>query len=132
MARPVPIGSPHLGPVGRLIVLTVCAAALIGACGETAGAAGEGGNGGGAANPAYDTVIAKIGTDFGTAMISAEAQGNNLKITMVNGAGTGMAGLFMCAYVEPDLQAAGLDTTTKVVIVDQTGAQLATEAVCKH
>ena len=130
MARPVPIGSPHLGRAGRLMIVIACAIVLA-ACGESAGAGAAGDGGGGAANPAYDTVIAKIGADFGTAMLSAEAQGDTLKITMINGAGSGMAELFMCAYVEPDLQAAGLDTTTKVVIVDQTGAQLATEAVCK-
>lgn len=131
MARPVLIGSPHVGRAGRLTLLIACAAILVGACGGTAGAADDSGAGGGAANPAYDAVIAKIGSDFGTSMIAAEAQGDTLKITIVNGAGTGMAGLFMCAYVEPDLKAAGLDTTTKVVIVDQTGTQLATEAVCK-
>ena len=63
-------------------------------------------------------------------MVSAVDDNGTLKITLVNGAGSGMAKLFMCSNVKPRLKAAGLDNV-KVVIVEESGLQLATEADCK-
>ena len=112
---------------GRLAILAVGAGLLATACGgPSADAGGPGGGGGGA----YEAVIPLIKSDFGTSMVSAVDDNGTLKITLVNGAGSGMGKLFMCANVKPRLKAAGLDNA-KVVIVEESGLQLATEADCK-
>ena len=111
---------------GRLAILVVGAGLLATACGgPSADAGGPGGGGGGA----YEAVIPLIKSDFGTSMVSAVDDNGTLKITLVNGAGSGMGKLFMCANVNPS-EAAGLDNV-KVVIVEESGLQLATEADCK-
>jgi hypothetical protein len=104
--------------------LAAVAIILAGCGGTTDGGGGGGGNG------AYDAVIPLIQRDFGSSMVGATVEGDTLKITLVNGAGVAMAKLFMCANVRPRLKDAGLENT-KVVIVEQSGTQLATEAVCK-
>jgi hypothetical protein len=108
------------------IFATACGGAAAGADGG-----GGGGGGGGGSNPAYDTVIQQTQAAFGTSMVAGSAEGDTLKITLIDGAGAGMARLFLCANVEGFLKAAGLDSS-KVVIVTQSGTQLATEADCKH
>ncbi len=117
-----------------LLALTLAMGLLAAACGGSAAADGSGGGGGGGGggvdNGAYDSVIAQTQAAFGTSMVSGTVENGVLKITLVNGAGAGMAGLFMCSNIKPYLKAANL-ADTKVVIVDQSGAQLATEAVCK-
>ena len=111
----------------RAAWLSVLAAAVIAAgCGGTADG---GGNGAGDDNGAFDTVIPLIQKDFGTSMVASSVDGDTLTITLVNGAGADMAALFMCSRIKPRLKAAGL-ADRKVVIVDQAGTQLATEAVC--
>ena len=104
--------------------LAAVAIILAGCGGTTDGGGGGGGNG------AYDAVIPLIQRDFGSSMVGATVEGDTLKITLVNGAGVAMAKLFMCANVRPRLKDAGLENT-KVVIVEQSGTQLVTEAVCK-
>lgn len=104
--------------------LAAVAIILAGCGGTTDGGGGGGGNG------AYDAVIPLIQRDFGSSMVGATVEGDTLKITLVNGAGVAMAKLFMCANVRPRLKDAGLENS-KVVIVEQSGTQLATEAVCK-
>lgn len=117
--------SPHLLAWG------LATAMLVAACGGGATADGGGGGGGGGGdNGAYDPVIAQTQAAFGTSMVSGTVENGTLKITLVNGAGAAMAKLFMCANIKPYLKAANL-ADTKVVIVEQSGAQLATEAVCK-
>ena len=116
-----------------LLALTLAIGLVAAACGGSAAAEGSGGGsggGGGGDNGAYDSVIAQTQAAFGTSMVSGTVENGVLKITLVNGAGAGMAGLFMCSNIRPYLKAANL-ADTKVVIVDQSGAQLATEAVCK-
>lgn len=113
-----------------LLAMGLALGLLTGACGGSATAAGSDGGGGGGDNGVYDPIIAQIQAAFGTSMVSGTVENGVLKITLVNGAGEGMAGLFMCSNIKPYLTAANL-ADTKVVIVDQSGAQLATEAVCK-
>ena len=118
--------APRLSALGLAVSITMLAAACGGA------AAGDGGGvGGGGGNGSDDTVISQVSADFGTSMVSATMDGDTLKIVLVDGAGEGMAKLFMCANVEPHLKAAGL-AGTKVVISEKSGKQLATEAVCGH
>lgn len=107
-----------------LVWLTVAMNVAAG-CGEST----SGGNGAGGGNSAFNAVIPLIQSDFGTSMVSASAEGDTLTITLVSGASAGMAKLFMCANILPRLKAAGLENS-KVVIVEQSGTQLATEAVC--
>jgi hypothetical protein len=107
-----------------LVWLTVAMNVAAG-CGES----GSGGNGGGGGSGAFNAVIPLIQNDFGTSMVSASAEGDTLTITLVNGASAAMAKLFMCANILPRLKTAGLENS-KVVIVEQSGTQLATEAVC--
>lgn len=109
-------------------LIGLVAAVIVAGCGGTAAGGGDGG-GGGPGDGAFDAVIPKIQSDFGTSMVGSSVDGNTLTITLVSGASAGMARLFMCANIEPHLKAAGL-ADSKVIIVDQTGAQLATEAVC--
>ncbi len=114
-----------------LLALSLAIGLAASACGGSAAAVGsDGGGGGGGDNGAYDSVIAQTQAAFGTSMVSGTVENGVLKITLVTGAGEGMAGLFMCSNIKPYLKAANL-ADTKVVIVDQSGAQLATEAVCK-
>ncbi len=115
-----------------LLALSLAMGLVAAACGGSAAAEGSGvgGVGGGGDNGVYDPVIAQIQAAFGTSMRSGTVENGVLKITLVNGAGAGMAGLFMCSNIKPYLKAANL-ADTKVVIVDESGAQLATEAVCK-
>ena len=109
-----------------VLALLTAATIIITACGGTADGGGGGGGGG---NGAYDAVIPLIQRDFGTSMVGATVEGDTLKITLVNGAGVAMAKLFMCANVKPRLKEAGIENS-KVVIVEQSGTQLATEAIC--
>jgi hypothetical protein len=115
-----------------LLALSLATGLLAAACGgsATADGAGGGGGGGGGDNGAYDPVIAQIQSSFGTSMVSGTVENGVLRITLVNGAGVAMAKLFMCSNIKPFLKAANL-ADTKVVIVEQSGTQLATEAVCK-
>jgi hypothetical protein len=98
---------------------------VLAGCGGTAN-----GGGGGGGNGAYDAVIPLIQRDFGTSMVGAKVEGDTLTITLVDRAGVSMAKLFMCSSVEPRLKDAGLGSS-KVIIVEESGTQLATEAVCK-
>jgi ABC-type glycerol-3-phosphate transport system substrate-binding protein len=111
-----------------LLALSLAMGLLAAACGGSATAAGSSAGGGGD-NGVYDPIIAQIQAAFGTSMVSGSVENGVLKITLVDGAGAGMAGLFMCSNIKPYLKAANL-ADTKVVIVEQSGAQLATEAVC--
>ena len=116
----------HPRRAARLSVLA--AAVIVAGCGGTA-AGGSDGAGGGGGNGAFDAVIPQIQSDFGTSMVASSVDGDTLTITLVNGAGADMAALFMCSRIKPRLKAAGL-ADRKVMIVDQAGTQLATEAVC--
>lgn len=107
-----------------LVWLTVAMNVAAG-CGESASQ----GNGGGGGSTAFNAVIPLIQNDFGTSMVSASAEGNTLTITLVSGASVAMAKLFMCSRILPRLKTAGLEGS-KVVIVEQSGTQLASEAVC--
>ena len=113
----------------RLAVIVLIAGTLLAACGGSSADGGAGG-GGAAGGGSFEAVIPLIAKDFGTAMVSAADDNGTLKITLVDGAGSGMAKLFMCANVRPRLKEAGLDGA-KVVIVEQSGKQLSTEADCK-
>ena len=111
--------------------LLLGALVLLAACGGVGpDNPGGGGGGGGGGNGAYDPVIAQIQSSFGNAMVSGTVDGGTLKIVLITGAGEGMAKLFMCSNVKPYLKAANL-ADTKVIISDQSGAVLATEAICK-
>lgn len=111
---------------GRLATVVLIAVSVVAACGGTSADGGGGGGGGGS----FDAVVPLIAKDFGTSMISAADDNGTLKITLVDGAGQGMAKLFMCANVRPRLKEAGMPDA-KVVIVEQSGTQLSTEADCK-
>ena len=127
MTHPVPLRRARFRRAARLGWLAALVIVLVG-CGDSSAAGGGGGGGG---NGAYDAVIPLIQKDFGNSMVGATVEGDTLKITLIDGAGAAMAKLFMCANVEPRLKDAGLQDS-KVLIVEQSGAQLATEAVCKH
>ncbi len=115
----------------RLLSLGLAAGLLLAACGGGgADNPGGGGGGGGGGNGAYDPVIAQIQSSFGNSMVSGTVENGTLKIVLITGAGEGMAKLFMCSNVRPYLKAANL-ADTKVIISDQSGAVLATEAICK-
>ena len=128
MTHPAPPRRARLRRAAWLGWLAALAIVLVG-CGDSSAAGGGGGGGGG--NGAYDTVIPLIQKDFGNSMVGATVEGDTLKITLIDGAGVAMAKLFMCANVEPRLKDAGLQDS-KVLIVEQSGTQLATEAVCRH
>ncbi len=113
-----------------LLALSLATGLLFAGCGGSTAADGGGGGGGGGDNGVYDPVIAQIQSSFGTSMVSGTVENGVLKITLVNGAGAAMAKLFMCSNIKPFLKAANL-ADTKVIIVEQSGTQLATEAVCK-
>lgn len=130
MAMPAAASSAPLRRSARLASLAVAAGMLVAACGGAAAGA-AGGAGGGGTNPAYDTVIQQTQAAFGTSMVAGRAEGDTLKITLIDGAGAGMARLFLCANVESFLKTAGLESS-KVVIATQSGTQLATEADCRH
>ena len=121
-------------PSGRRMLRAVAhgwAFSLLVACGGAAdGANGGGGGGGGGANGAYQQVIDQTQAAIGNAMISATVEdGPTLKITMDDIASKGMARLFLCSNIKGFLKTAGLENT-KVVMVQKSGAQLATDADC--
>jgi hypothetical protein len=128
MVRVAPSEGVSHRRAGRLITIGAAAGLLLTGCGGGDTNASADANIGG--NAAYDPVIAQAQAAFGTSMISGSATADTLNITLVTGAGTGMAKLFLCSNVEGYLKAAGLGSS-KVLIVDQTGVTLATEADCR-
>jgi hypothetical protein len=132
MPLPASDGSARRRGSERLLSLGLAASLLLVACagGGADNPGGGGGGGGGGGNGAYDPVIAQIQSSFGNSMVSGTVDAGTLKIVLITGAGEGMAKLFMCANVKPYLKAANL-ADTKVIISDQSGVVLATEAVCK-
>lgn len=105
--------------VGLLLVATVAA------CGGGS-AAGAGGGGGGG----EDEVIARTQALFGTSMVSGTFEGGRLTITLVRGASSGMAKLFLCPQILDLVKGAGIDPPQVTIVEDQTGKELATEASC--
>jgi len=103
-------------------------AAIVAGCGGSASGSG-GGGGGGTGSAGYDQVIGETQQAFGNAMTAGSVVGDTLKITLIDGAGTGMAKLFLCGNIRTFLKDAGLGAS-KVVIVEQSGAQLATLDDC--
>jgi type IV pilus biogenesis protein CpaD/CtpE len=113
------------------LVLGLALVALLAACGGTASGAGSGGGGGGGGGGDYDSVIAVSQAAFGNTMISGTVEnGDTLRITLTEASGGAMAKLFLCSNVRNALKAAGLGAS-KVIIVNATGTQLATQADCK-
>lgn len=102
-------------------------AAIVAGCGGSA--SGSGGGGGGTGSAGYDQVIGETQQAFGNAMTAGSVVGDTLKITLIDGAGPGMAKLFLCGNIRTFLKDAGLGAS-KVVIVEQSGAQLATLNDC--
>jgi hypothetical protein len=101
--------------------------AIVAGCGGSA--SGSEGGGGGAGSASYDKVIAETQQAFGNTMTAGSVEGDTLKITLSDGAGAGMAKLFLCGNIRTFLKDAGLGSS-KVVIVEQSGAQLATLDDC--
>jgi hypothetical protein len=127
MAIATPPHDPLRG-TARLASFALAVSLFAVACGGAA--ADDPGGGGGGSDAAYQTVIQQTQAAFGTSMLAGSVEGDTLKITVVDGAGDGMARLFLCSNVEGFLKAAGLEGS-KVVIVTQSGTQLATDADCQ-
>ncbi len=129
MMLSAPVGHPTRRRMPRAVACGWALSLLV-ACGGGATGAGGGGGGGGGGNGAYDPVILQTAAAIGGAMISATVEdGPTLKITMDDVASKGMAKLFLCSNVKGFLKAAGLENT-KVVMVQKSGAQLATDGDC--
>lgn len=101
--------------------------AIVAGCGGSA--SGSEGGGGGTGSAGYDQVIGQTQQAFGSSMTAGSVEGDTLKITLIDGAGKGMARLFLCGNIKGFLTDAGLGAS-KVVVVQQSGAQLATLDDC--
>lgn len=98
--------------------------AVVAACGGGSAAGGGGGGGG------EDEVIARSQALFGTSMISGSFESGRLTITLVRGASSGMAKLFLCPQILDLVKGAGIDPPQVTIVEDGTGKELATEASC--
>jgi hypothetical protein len=108
--------------VGRIAVLSV-AIAVVAACGSAAGGGGDG-----SADPAK--IIAVAQQAFGTSMVSGDVDGSAVTITLIDGFGPGGAKLFMCDHVRQAVARYDPAGTLSIVMVNQSGDQLAALADC--
>ena len=117
-----PAAAPRDTPtrIGFSVVLATCVLASGCGGGSTAG----GGSGG------YEQVLDRTRVTFGTTMIAGTVEnGDTLKITLQNGAGTGMAKLFLCGQIVGFLRDAGL-AGSRVLIIEESGKTIATDKDC--
>jgi hypothetical protein len=113
---------------GRLATLSLVAILVVAACGSPA--AGAGGPAGGA-NVDTGKIIAETQAIIGTSMVSGEVQGDTIVITMVDIFGAGGAGLFMCSNIRVVRDKYDPAGTMKMVMVNESGKELANSAACK-
>jgi hypothetical protein len=111
--------------VGRIAVLSVVIA-VVAACGSAAG--GGGGGGDGSADTAKIVAVAQQA--FGTSMVSGDVDGNAVTLTLIDGFGAGGAKLFMCDHVKRAVAQYDPAGTLSIVMVNQSGDQLAALADC--
>jgi hypothetical protein len=111
---------------GRLAVVSLVCVAVVAACGS---AAGGGGGGDGGADSAK--IIAVAQTALGTSMVSGGVEGTTITLTLIDGFGKGGAGLFMCDHVKNAASQYDPAGTLTVVMVNQSGDQLAALSDCR-
>jgi hypothetical protein len=119
---------------GRLVLLSLLVVIAVGACGSSSAAAGDGssgGDGGGAGEAEVAKIIAASQFTIGTSMVSGELQGDTIVITMVDGFGAGGSGLFMCSNLKIIREKNDPSGSLKMVMVNQSGVELANSAACK-